>query len=185
MSRLYVIRHAWADWTPDEMRPLSAEGRADARRVADLLIDAGIEAVYSSPYRRARQTVEPLSHRLGLPIQELDDLRERELVSGAADDFEEAVRATWHNFTFAHPGGETNRDAQSRVARTFDLLARRHGERSMVLSTHGSLMTLLLNHIDPSIGFEFWARLTFPDVYHVTTEQDVRVDRVWIPREPS
>ncbi len=66
MSRFYVIRHAWADWTPDEMRPLSAEGRADARRIADLLIDSGIEAVYSSPYRRARQTVEPLSHRLRL-----------------------------------------------------------------------------------------------------------------------
>ena len=184
MSHLYVIRHAWADWTPEEMRPLSAEGRADARRVSDLLIDAGIEAIYSSPYRRARQTVEPLSQRLGLPIQELDDLRERELGSGAVDDFDEAVRATWDDFTFARPGGETNRDAQCRVARTFDLLARRHGKRSMALSTHGSLMTLLLNHLDPCIGFEFWKRLTFPDVYHVTVEQDVRVDRVWTPREP-
>ncbi len=53
----------------------------------------------------------------------------------------------------------------------------------MVLSTHGSLMTLLMNHLDPSIGFEFWERLTFPDVYQVTLEQHVRVDRVWTPRE--
>ena len=76
---LILVRHAHTDWTPDEMRPLSDRGRADAFRVAAALADLPIHAIYSSPYTRARQTVEPLSTARGLPIVTIDDLRERHL----------------------------------------------------------------------------------------------------------
>ena len=36
-----------------------------------------IAAVYASPYARARETVEPLTARLGTPLVVIDDLRER------------------------------------------------------------------------------------------------------------
>ena len=43
-------------------------------------------AIYSSPYPRAVQTVEPLSRRLGFEIGLVDDLRERLLSLGALPD---------------------------------------------------------------------------------------------------
>jgi broad specificity phosphatase PhoE len=47
-------------------RPLSATGRAQAESLADELARPGVTAVYTSPYLRAAQTIEPLAERLGL-----------------------------------------------------------------------------------------------------------------------
>lgn len=58
-TTLLLVRHAHADWQPDETRPLSEVGRRDAARVAGVLSPLAPTSIYSSPYRRARQTVEP------------------------------------------------------------------------------------------------------------------------------
>ncbi len=67
---LYLIRHADAlmlgerGITSDEDRPLSEDGEAQARALSQLLQHrAGhIEAIFTSPYRRARQTGELIVH---------------------------------------------------------------------------------------------------------------------------
>jgi broad specificity phosphatase PhoE len=46
-----------------------------------------ITVIYASPARRARETIAPLTARLGLSIHILTDLRERALCHGAVDDF--------------------------------------------------------------------------------------------------
>ena len=43
---------------------LSAAGRQQAEHVADWLYDQGIDAIYTSPMRRARETATPLATRL-------------------------------------------------------------------------------------------------------------------------
>ena len=80
-TTLLLVRHAHADWQPDETRPLSEVGRRDAARVAGVLSPLAPTSIYSSPYRRARQTVGPLADRLGMPIVEMSELRERSLGS--------------------------------------------------------------------------------------------------------
>ena len=181
MSRLYLVRHADSPFTPDEMRPLSEVGRADAERIAGILAPVLPEAIYSSPYRRARQTLEPLAGILGLPIQEVDDLRERTLSSGPVEDFVAAVRDTWDNFSFAHTGGESSAGAQRRVVDVVSKLASRHPMRPIVLATHGNLLALLMNHYDPSVGFDSWMGLSSPDIYRMepATTAKVKFDRLW------
>jgi 8-oxo-(d)GTP phosphatase len=70
---LFVVRHAHAGdrgaWTGfDDGRPLSKKGRRQAAGLADLLADAGIQRVLSSPATRCIQTLEPLAERLGVPV---------------------------------------------------------------------------------------------------------------------
>ena len=167
MTVLYAVRHAHAAWTPDENRPLSREGRRGARRVADVLETVPIAAIYASPARRARQTVEPLAARLGLPVHVAPELAERVLSAKPVDDFEGAVRATWDDFSFAHPGGESNDVAQQRGVRLVERLIARHPGEHVVLGTHGNLLALVLNHYDPALGYAFWRSLTMPDVYRL------------------
>lgn len=115
MTIFYLIRHAHADWTPYEQRPLSSKGHEQARRVAELLCDLPITRIYSSPYQRARQMVAPLASRLGLPIQNEPDLRELALGDASSvNDFYVAVMKTWQDPAFSHPGGEANASAQQR-----------------------------------------------------------------------
>jgi len=184
MSALYLVRHAHAGWTPDEGRPLSARGSADAQRVADLLQPLPISAVYSSPFRRARDTVAPLAARLGLPIDEIDDLRERELGTAPTDSFMAAVKATWEDPTLAFPGGESNAAAQRRGVAVIRDLLDRHPGGQIVVGTHGNLLVLIIQHFDPSVGFALWQSLTMPDMYRLQVRDGQATRRrLWQPSE--
>ncbi|MBN1877201.1 MAG: histidine phosphatase family protein [Anaerolineae bacterium] len=173
MTIFYLIRHARAKWTPDEDRPLSMQGHVDAACVAEVLAAYPIQAIYSSPYARAVQTVTPLADRCKLPIHIISDLRERQLSAAPVPDFLAAVAATWHDPTFAHPGGESNAEAQRRgVAVVYDLCARREAAH-IVLATHGSLLALILQYFDPTVDFYFWQSLTMPDIHQLNVEYSI------------
>src|SRR5258708_13139918 len=58
-------------------RPLTTKGFRDAHQLCDALSSTTIDAVYSSPYLRARQTIEPIPQARDLTIETVDDLRER------------------------------------------------------------------------------------------------------------
>jgi 2,3-bisphosphoglycerate-dependent phosphoglycerate mutase len=181
VNTFYLVRHAHADWTPDENRPLSARGRGDAHRVADNLQQYPIGAIYSSPYRRARQTIAPLANRLGLPVHIEPGLRERRLGNGWTGGFFGAVEATWQNPSFAYPGGESNEAAQRRGLAVVRRLQGQHVAAHIVLSTHGNLMALILQGFDPAVDHAFWKSLTMPDIYTLTLSQvgEAAIDRLW------
>jgi 2,3-bisphosphoglycerate-dependent phosphoglycerate mutase len=179
--KFYLVRHAHADWSPDEGRPLSACGHRDALRVADTLDPFPIQGVLSSPYRRAIQTVEPLASRKHLRIEKRGVFRERELGSYSTVTFDEAVSMTWEDPNFAHPGGETHREAQIRGVGGIQKLLDERVEGPLVIGTHGTLLALILNHYDPSLGYAFWCTLTMPDIYslEVLGSGEVRIERIW------
>ena len=76
-----LVRHAEAGdrerWEgPDEERPLTAEGQAQAEGLTEALAGYEVDRVLSSPYLRCTQTVEPLAADRGLPVEASDDLAE-------------------------------------------------------------------------------------------------------------
>lgn len=78
---LFLIRHASAGVRSspdafDDRRHLDTEGHRQAKAIADVWTEQGIEAIYSSPALRCVQTVEPLAQRLGLVIQVAPELFE-------------------------------------------------------------------------------------------------------------
>jgi 2,3-bisphosphoglycerate-dependent phosphoglycerate mutase len=149
-------------------RPLAEAGRRDAERLADELADDVVAAIYSSPYPRAVQTVEPLARRLGAEISLVDDLRERLLSLGALPDWRNQLHRSWSDFGYALEDGESSADAQRRVSAVLATLRRRHrGERIVVVS-HGNLIALALHAIAPErVDFEFWAAMPTPAVYEL------------------
>jgi phosphohistidine phosphatase len=67
--QLYLVRHAEAaDGEPDELRPLTAEGRRAARELGERLAADGVrpDAVLTSPLLRARQTGAELARAVGV-----------------------------------------------------------------------------------------------------------------------
>jgi 2,3-bisphosphoglycerate-dependent phosphoglycerate mutase len=149
--------------------------------VADLLCDYPITGIYASPFLRARQTIVPLADKLGLSVHIEPDLRERKL-SGDPDvaDFLAAVRRTWRDPSYAHPGGETHTIAQRRGVAVVRRLSARHPGEHLVLSTHGTLMALVLQYYDPGVDYAFWKALTMPDVYELRLARDqVSITRLW------
>jgi 8-oxo-dGTP diphosphatase len=83
---LLLVRHGVAerrrDWKQaDHLRPLTAKGQQQAEGLVDVLAEYGVRRICSSPYLRCVQTVEPLAAKLGLAVEQLD-----ELADGADDD---------------------------------------------------------------------------------------------------
>lgn len=181
MNTFYFVRHAHADWTPEENRSLSARGRNGANRVADALQQYPISAIYSSPFLRAFETITPLAKRLGYAVHPDSELRERQLGNSTPVDFFEAVEATWQNPSFAYPVGESNAAAQQRGLAVLRRLHEQYVKEHLVLSTHGNLMALILQHFDPSVDFLFWRSLTMPDIYTVNLDLagEAVLSRLW------
>jgi len=78
---LFLLRHAAAGdrskWEGiDAIRPLNKKGRRQSAALAKSLRRSGIEQIYTSPYTRCVQTVEPLAEAIGAKVVEHDALAE-------------------------------------------------------------------------------------------------------------
>ena len=73
---VYVVRHAEradggagaGSMTSENDPPLSKAGEERAARLAAMLTDARITAIYATEYRRTQDTAKPLAARLGLTV---------------------------------------------------------------------------------------------------------------------
>ena len=95
MATFYVVRHAKAGsrshWTGDDRkRPISPKGEKQAARLIDQFAKTAITAVYSSPYLRCVQTVEPLAKARKLSVRESADLAEGRGITGLYVFFNDA-----------------------------------------------------------------------------------------------
>lgn len=79
---VYVTRHMHKADGPDPV--LSPEGVAAAERLAALLADKGITAIYATATRRAMETAAPLARRTGVPVTAYDPADPGALVAAAA-----------------------------------------------------------------------------------------------------
>ena len=69
-TTIVVVRHAEKN-TDDPRDPsLSAAGQERARDLSNVLKDAGITDIYTTQYKRTRQTAEPLAQQSGIAIVE-------------------------------------------------------------------------------------------------------------------
>lgn len=71
---VYLVRHAEradggaGSMTSETDPPLSKAGEARAARLAAMLADARVTAIYATEYRRTQDTAKPLAARLGLKV---------------------------------------------------------------------------------------------------------------------
>lgn len=75
-TTMIFVRHAEKMLTPVDDPSLSPEGQERAaelaRQLGDADVVAGIDAVYSTPYRRTMETVQPVADALNLEVNSYD-----------------------------------------------------------------------------------------------------------------
>jgi 2,3-bisphosphoglycerate-dependent phosphoglycerate mutase len=169
MARLILIRHCESGGqAPDA--PLTEAGARAAEALADQLAALAPDAVYSSPYRRARTTVQPFVDRAGLGIVEDARLHERVLSAEPLDNWLDHIRRSYDDLDHvAGHGGESLRATQTRaLAALSDIVAR--GHRLPTVASHGNLISSVLRASDPDFGFEAWRALRNPDLFELEFE---------------
>ncbi|MCC5800298.1 histidine phosphatase family protein [Rossellomorea vietnamensis] len=178
MKEIYIVRHAKAEGQPFHAS-LTGEGERQALQLASFLENRSIQAIYSSPFKRALDTIAPFADRSGLRVQEDDRLGERVLSDQDLPDWMEKLKMSFEDFSLSLPGGESNQMAMER-ARSFVDEVMGKEEEHIVCVSHGNLTTLLLKLFDESYGYNELLALSNPDVHLVRLEGDrASVQRVW------
>lgn len=155
MTHIYFVRHAQPNYEnhDDLSRELSPKGLADRALAADYLRDKGIDAVLSSPYKRAVDTVALLAEELGLDIETVEDFRERRVDSVWIEDFDGFARRQWADFAYKLSDGESLGEVQERNLRALDGVLDRFANRTVVIGSHGTALSTVIHHFRPGFGF--------------------------------
>jgi broad specificity phosphatase PhoE len=162
MGRFIMVRHGESEGNRDRRFTISSEvpltdlGRLQARDAARL-IKARFkpELVISSPFTRARQTSEIIAAELGLPIEIVHDLHERDLgaLKGHSYDLlREVVRGDplydpKNGWAWRPDGGESYEDVRLRVVAAIEQLRARLPEQEVVIVSHGGVMLSIWAHV--------------------------------------
>jgi probable phosphomutase (TIGR03848 family) len=152
MTRFLFIRHATNHTVGKSFAGrtagihLNEEGLAQAKKLADRLINITINAIYSSPLERAVETAKPIAavHNLETRIRE---------------DFLEIDTGEWTNRAFNEmtndpkfklfnsfrsctriPGGESMLEAQSRIMNGLEKLRIQHQQETVAVVSHADMI---------------------------------------------
>jgi phosphoserine phosphatase len=156
--RVLLLRHAETEWNRERRFqgwrdvPLSATGRGQAESAARLLAATRIDAVWSSPLARARDTAAIIAAPHGLAVQESEAFREmgfgdwegltRDEVRERFPDAHRAWAETPHEA--AWPGAETLAAVRARALAGLEALRAAHAGQTVCLVSHGITGRILI-----------------------------------------
>ena len=176
---MLLIRHCQSSGQ-DPDAALTEIGRKQAEALARFLSDYPIDMIVSSSYARAQQSIEPFAATVGLPVHLDHRLIERTLSESPIDNWREVVRDSFGDLELRIPGGESAREVLDRGwAAITELID--GGHQLPIAVTHGNLLSLILNSLDPNFGYAGWESLSNPDVFALKEASDGRLifERLW------
>lgn len=141
----YLIRHALKEKNIGDVS-ITSTGRKQAELTAQRVAQLPIAAIISSPLRRAKETAEFFSLATKAPLIEDQRLRERanwgDLPGQSFEDFVTMWNRCTQEPDYIPPIGDSARQAAERMASLLlDLCDKQSKDSSMVIVTHGGLIT--------------------------------------------
>lgn len=149
MRHALPIRREVADGPADP--ELSTNGHAQARLLADYLASESIDAIYTSPMKRAVQTAIPIAAATGLTFVEIDGVAEwdrhsneyvpvEELKASNDPRWQEMVSGAWN-------ADEEQVEFDTRVHESLEDVISRHRGDTVVVSCHGGVINSYLARV--------------------------------------
>ena len=159
MATLLLVRHGRTDaagkrltgWAPGVR--LNEDGRRQAERLVERLDGIRVDAIYSSPLERCRETAAPLAkaRRLSVHVR-------RSLIETGYGDWTgrsiAQVRKTklWRTVervpsAMRFPGGESLLEVQARAVDEVNRIAQDHPKGVVVLLSHADPIRLVIAHV--------------------------------------
>ena len=71
-------------------------------------------------------------------------------------------------------GVESNQVAIKRILDLLQDLEERYLDKNILLSSHGNLLGILINHFDSSFDYKKWEQMTFPDCFLIDKDESVK-----------
>lgn len=159
MTRVYFVRHAQSDHElkDERTRPLTEEGKRDSAIVLEFLKNRKINVFYCSPYKRSIDTIADAAAFFGKEIITDERLRERE--KGPDGNNYGMFQKRWADHDYHEDGGESIAMVQKRNVEALNKILSDNPDREIVVGTHGTALSTILNFYDNNFGCENFLRI--------------------------
>jgi 2,3-bisphosphoglycerate-dependent phosphoglycerate mutase len=161
MTVVYFVRHAESDKSrgDERTRGLSARGIRDRELVTRYLADKEIQAAFSSPYRRAVETIDDFADKQGMTVRTVDGLREWDRCADPSVDFTEFCRRHWEDHEYRYADGESLRQVQMRNIAALENILGECEDKNVIIGTHGMALSTVISYYDPDFGYDAFEEL--------------------------
>jgi probable phosphomutase (TIGR03848 family) len=158
MTVLLLIRHGHTDAAGRRLTGqasgvrLNARGRQEAQRLAERLEGVPVDAIYSSPLERCRETIAPFARRRGLAVAGRRGLLEVDYGDWTGRPISQLRRTRlWRVVqqspsTARFPNGESLLGVQARAVAELDHIGAAHPRGTVAVVTHADVIRLLVAH---------------------------------------
>ena len=125
--------------------------------------------IYSSPFVRAMQSLEPLT--ISNPsIRIYPDEALKEINIGKSEELtkHEIIKKMWENKTFKVENGESQDECYSKLKPFLEKVFSefKNENKNIILVTHGNLIGIILKYFfNLEFNFESWKQISMPDMY--------------------
>lgn len=155
MTTIYFVRHAEPNYENhnDFSRELSAKGWKDRELVVDYFSGVPVDAVFSSPFKRAWDTIQAFADARGLAIKPVYSFRERK-VGSWIDHFGSFAKKQWEDFEYKLPGGESLREVQNRNVSALKKLLDEYCGKTVVIGSHGTALSTVIHYFRREFAYE-------------------------------
>lgn len=189
MLRVLFVRHGETEWNRErrimgrEEIGLNETGRKQSAQLQAGLIQVPLDAIYSSPILRARETAEILSRERDLKVVFDERLAEIDYGEWVGKTFEDVRRMPGYQPYFTRletpvaPGGETLYQVRDRVTAFYESLKQGGTNRTVAVVSHADTIKCLLMGVLEIPFANIW-RFRIDNVSVSLLEAEPRGDRV-------
>ncbi|HEY3580577.1 MAG TPA: histidine phosphatase family protein [Pyrinomonadaceae bacterium] len=159
MTTFYLVRHGSCDglgeiiWGRTPGINLNAEGKAQAQQLANDFKHVQLDAIYSSPLERARETAEAIARVANLEVKESLAFNEIDFGNWSGQSLAALDRDDrWHRFNTQRnitriPGGELFLEVQARAVFELERLSQHHAGGRVVIVSHADVIKAVLGYV--------------------------------------
>ena len=155
-TMVYFIRHAEPNYEnhDDLTRELSEKGLQDCQQLLPFFDKIEIDYFYSSPFKRAIDTIKPLARSRTKSINLIDNFRERKIDNTWIEDFDSFSKKQWLDKTYKLDKGESLQEVQKRQLEALNDLLKKHLGKTLVIGSHGTALSTLINYFQPAFDYD-------------------------------
>ena len=179
MKKIVFIRHGKAAMAgQDHERELDEDGIIQANSLKMKLIELGLKntKVYSSPFKRAVQTIDPfLSEKNGNKAIITNDLEEIHMPKDEKLSKHQIIEKMWEDELFKVGNGISHSEHYNKIKPFLDEVFNKFKSENedIIMITHGVLIGIILKFFfDIKFGFNDWKKMTMPDIYMLSFDKD-------------
>jgi 2,3-bisphosphoglycerate-dependent phosphoglycerate mutase len=167
-KHLILVKHSLpriVETLPASEWTLSEEGRTRAERLAEQLRSFEPEIIISSEESKAKETAEIVGRLLQLEVQVVPDLYEHDrsnISYLSQEQFRTSVREFFQRPNELIFGKETADQSHARFYQAVHSILNEHRNKTIVIVSHGTVISLFVSRLTGSSDFELWNMLGLP-----------------------